>query len=195
MSTRRLSTSDAQLRALERRAQESGDPDDQAAVLLQRVRVGALDRLRLELAVQCGHEPARRAAVAPAGRSFADLPPGALALLLQVLADLAAQQPRSVRLAMALKEAALELFRTDQEPAGRSVVEAVAAAMARAKRLGRRPKTAAEAGAGWIFSAALELAEARLERRTPTPAAVQSLDAALRTTRYGIDVVAPALLA
>ena len=57
--TRRLSTSDAQLRSLERRALESGDPDDQAALLLQRVRVGALDRLRLELAVQCGHEPAQ----------------------------------------------------------------------------------------------------------------------------------------
>lgn len=193
--TRRLSTSDAQLRSLERRALESGDPDDQAALLLQRVRVGALDRLRLELAVQCGHEPARRAAGAAAGRSFADLPPGALALLLEVLADLAAQQPRSVRLSMALKEAALELVRSDRSSTARAeLLEAVAAAIARAKRLGRRPRSANEAGAGWIFAAALELAEALLSGRTPTPATVQSLDDALRTTRYGVTVVAPALV-
>lgn len=194
--TRRLSTSDAQLRALERRALETNDADDQAALLLQRTRVGALDRLRLELAAQCGHEAARRATGAKPDRSFAELPPGALSLLLEVLADLAAQEPRSVRLAMALKQAALELFRTERGPGERKeLLESIAAAVARAKRLGRRPRTVKEAGAGWIFSASLELAESLLDGGAAKLDALRSLDDALRTTSYGRAVVAIVLLA
>lgn len=195
MTTRPRATSDLQLRALERRALETGDADDQAAWLLQRTRVGALDRLRLELAAQCGHEGARRAVGAAAERSFAALPPGALPALLELLAELASAQPRSVRLAMALKEAALELVRPDATRAERTdVLVSIAAAIARAKRMARRPRTAAEGGAGWIFSAALELAESLLDRGVASPAALQSLDEALRSARFR-GAVAAALLA
>ncbi len=50
--------SDARLRELERRWKETGSPDDEAAYLLERVRVGDLTRERLELAAYCGHEAA-----------------------------------------------------------------------------------------------------------------------------------------
>jgi hypothetical protein len=53
--------SDQKLRDLERRFKETGSPDDEAAWLLERVRVGDLTRERLELAAYCGHEGARRA--------------------------------------------------------------------------------------------------------------------------------------
>ena len=43
--------SDAKLRELERRWKESGAVEDEAAYLLERVRVGDLTRERLELAV------------------------------------------------------------------------------------------------------------------------------------------------
>ena len=42
--------SDQRLRELERRWKESGSPDDEAAYLLERVRVGDLTRERLHLA-------------------------------------------------------------------------------------------------------------------------------------------------
>ena len=62
--------SDQRLRELERRWKETNSPDDEAAYLLERVRVGDLPRERLELAAYCGHEGARRAtsADAPARR-------------------------------------------------------------------------------------------------------------------------------
>ena len=53
--------SDTRLRELERRWKETGSPDDEAAYLLERVRVGDLTQERLELAAYCGHEGARRA--------------------------------------------------------------------------------------------------------------------------------------
>ncbi|MCW8137454.1 MAG: hypothetical protein KIT58_00945 [Planctomycetota bacterium] len=53
--------SDQKLRELERRWRETGSPDDKAAYLLERVRVGDLTQERLELAAYCGHEGARRA--------------------------------------------------------------------------------------------------------------------------------------
>ncbi len=53
--------SDARLRELERRWKETQSPDDEAAYLLERVRVGDLTRERLELAAYCGHERARQA--------------------------------------------------------------------------------------------------------------------------------------
>ncbi|MBX3467746.1 MAG: hypothetical protein KF878_12750 [Planctomycetes bacterium] len=53
--------SDAKLRELERRWRETGAVEDEAAYLLERVRVGDLTRERLELAAYCGHEGARRA--------------------------------------------------------------------------------------------------------------------------------------
>ncbi|MBX3467761.1 MAG: hypothetical protein KF878_12830 [Planctomycetes bacterium] len=52
--------SDTKLRDLERRWRETGSPDDEAAYLLERVRVGDLTQERLELAAYCGHEGARR---------------------------------------------------------------------------------------------------------------------------------------
>ncbi|MCW8137456.1 MAG: hypothetical protein KIT58_00955 [Planctomycetota bacterium] len=52
--------SDTRLRELERRWNETGSPDDEAAYLLERVRVGDLTQERLELAAYCGHEGARR---------------------------------------------------------------------------------------------------------------------------------------
>ncbi len=52
--------SDTKLRDLERRWEETGSPDDEAAYLLERVRVGDLSRERLELAAYCGHEGARK---------------------------------------------------------------------------------------------------------------------------------------
>jgi hypothetical protein len=53
--------SDTRLRELERRWKETGSPDDEAAYLKERVRVGDLTQERLELAAYCGHEGARRA--------------------------------------------------------------------------------------------------------------------------------------
>ncbi|MCW8137500.1 MAG: hypothetical protein KIT58_01180 [Planctomycetota bacterium] len=52
--------SDTRLRELERRWKETGSPDDEAAYLQERVRVGDLTQERLELAAYCGHEGARR---------------------------------------------------------------------------------------------------------------------------------------
>lgn len=53
--------SDATLRELERRWKATGSVEDEAAFLLERVRVGDLTRERLELAAHCGHEAASRA--------------------------------------------------------------------------------------------------------------------------------------
>lgn len=50
-----VTVSDAKLRELERRWKETGSVEDEAAYLLQRVRVGDLSRERLELAAYCGH--------------------------------------------------------------------------------------------------------------------------------------------
>ena len=50
--------SDAKLRDLERRWKETGSPDDEAAYLLERVRVGDLSRERLELAAYGAHRAA-----------------------------------------------------------------------------------------------------------------------------------------
>lgn len=54
-------TADDRLRALERRWRETGDRADEGALLLERVRLGLLDRTQLELAAFCAHEGARRA--------------------------------------------------------------------------------------------------------------------------------------
>jgi hypothetical protein len=48
-------TTDAHLRDLERRFLQSGSSGDEAAWLLERVRVGDLTQKRLELAAYCGH--------------------------------------------------------------------------------------------------------------------------------------------
>jgi hypothetical protein len=53
--------SDTRLRDLERRWMETGSVQDEAVFLLERVRVGDLTRVRLELAAYCGHEAASRA--------------------------------------------------------------------------------------------------------------------------------------
>ncbi|MGE0707023.1 MAG: hypothetical protein AB7N76_02470 [Planctomycetota bacterium] len=50
--------SDESLRRLERRWQETGAVDDEAALLTERARVGALDPERLRLAAYCGHPAA-----------------------------------------------------------------------------------------------------------------------------------------
>lgn len=61
--------SDAGLRELERRWRASGAPGDEARVLAERLRQGALSRERLELAAHVGHVAAREAlGVVPAGR-------------------------------------------------------------------------------------------------------------------------------
>ena len=52
---------DERLRNLQRRWQETGSVHDEAAYLLERVRVGNLSKERLELAAYCGHEGAREA--------------------------------------------------------------------------------------------------------------------------------------
>jgi len=49
---------DSKLRELERRWKESGSVEDEARYLLGRVRVGNLERGKLELAAYCGHEGA-----------------------------------------------------------------------------------------------------------------------------------------
>lgn len=64
---------DTRLRQLERRWKETGSVRDEADYLLERVRVGDLDRNRLDLAAYLGHEASRLAR-----RSF----PGRWALLL-----------------------------------------------------------------------------------------------------------------
>ena len=52
---------DTKLRELERRWKESNAAEDEAAYLLERVRVGDLEKEKLELAAYCGHEGARLA--------------------------------------------------------------------------------------------------------------------------------------
>lgn len=47
---------DSHLRELERRFKESGSVEDEVAYLLERVRLGELDRDMLELAAYCGHQ-------------------------------------------------------------------------------------------------------------------------------------------
>lgn len=49
---------DSRLRALERRWKETGTVQDEAAYLVERVRVGDLERSKLELAAVCRHEAA-----------------------------------------------------------------------------------------------------------------------------------------
>lgn len=51
--------SDATLRARQKAAEKSGDLEDQARALLERVRAGTLSRERLELAAYCGDAGAR----------------------------------------------------------------------------------------------------------------------------------------
>lgn len=68
--------SDTRLRELRRRFDETGAPQDEAAWLNERVRMGELSRERLELAAYCGHEAARRvigASVVAAPRAPAEL--------------------------------------------------------------------------------------------------------------------------
>jgi len=50
---------DSKLRELERRWKETGSVEDEARYLLERVRVGDLEREKLALAAYCGHEGAR----------------------------------------------------------------------------------------------------------------------------------------
>lgn len=57
--------SDTKLRELERRWKETGSISDEAACLLERVRVGDLTRERLELAAYCGHSAACAALAVP----------------------------------------------------------------------------------------------------------------------------------
>ncbi len=64
--------SDERLRELERRWRESGSVEDEAAWLLERVRVGELDQDRLELAAYCGHGAARVALGDAAARPAED---------------------------------------------------------------------------------------------------------------------------
>jgi len=63
--------SDANLRELERRWRKTGDVEDEAVWLLERVRAGELGRSELNLAAYCGHEAARRSlgSAAPVVRS------------------------------------------------------------------------------------------------------------------------------
>lgn len=53
--------SDDRLRQLERRFRASGAAEDEAAFLLERVRVGDLDQAGLELAAYCGHQASQLA--------------------------------------------------------------------------------------------------------------------------------------
>lgn len=53
--------SDTQLRALERRWRETGAVEDEAAYLLERVRAGDLEPIKLEHAAYCGHEASLKA--------------------------------------------------------------------------------------------------------------------------------------
>lgn len=56
---------DERLRDLGRRAEGPGGVEVEARLLLERVRVGELERDRLELAAYCGHEAARLATSTP----------------------------------------------------------------------------------------------------------------------------------
>jgi len=55
--------SDARLRQLERRWQQTGAQDDEARYLKARIRAGSLQQRRVELAAYLGHEPSRAALV------------------------------------------------------------------------------------------------------------------------------------
>jgi hypothetical protein len=60
-AARTAPSSDSKLRDLERRWRRTGSVEDEAAYLIERVRVGDLTQERLDLAAYCGHEAATRA--------------------------------------------------------------------------------------------------------------------------------------
>lgn len=72
---------DRRLRELERRWQETGNVQDEAAYLVERVRAGDLRRERLELAARWGHAGARQAV------ESGDPWPGARAVIDRTLPD------------------------------------------------------------------------------------------------------------
>ena len=53
--------SDSRLRTLERRWKETGAAEDEAAYLIERMRVGGLSQERLLIAAQLGHQPSQQA--------------------------------------------------------------------------------------------------------------------------------------
>ncbi len=65
---------DEELRRLERRWRKTNALEDETRYLLERVRVGALTRERLELAAYCGHSGARRATAQTVGSGLDLLP-------------------------------------------------------------------------------------------------------------------------
>lgn len=69
---------DADLQTLRRRAEATGAPDDRAALLRARVRVGELALERVELAAYCGDEAARAVCGPVEAQGWAN--PGALSL-------------------------------------------------------------------------------------------------------------------
>jgi hypothetical protein len=71
---RRDRMSDAKLRGLERRWRETGAVEDEAAYVLERMRVGDLRPERVELAAYCGHAGARAALGPGAPAVFSVLP-------------------------------------------------------------------------------------------------------------------------
>ncbi|MCO5170207.1 MAG: hypothetical protein M9894_28055 [Planctomycetes bacterium] len=92
---------DARLREVERRWRESGNVDDEAAFLRERVRVGALPDERLRVAAGLGHPAALRASRVEALRH--DASPRTLADLVA-----AAGTPACQRAALIVTEAALK---------------------------------------------------------------------------------------
>ncbi|MCO5168778.1 MAG: hypothetical protein M9894_20760 [Planctomycetes bacterium] len=91
---------DEQLRRGERRWRASGSPEDEARHLRDRLRAGRVDLVRLALAAECGHAPAR-VALARAPRPPADLDDLARRV------GRAADDEARVRAAAALAQAAL----------------------------------------------------------------------------------------
>lgn len=117
--------SDAGLRKAERRWRETGAVGDEAAYLLERVRVGDLKRERLVLAAYCGHKAARVAlgegapsvpadtrswiaGIDPSVHGVVDVAVGRLAQLLAQAAGKASRGPRVSTIRQAVRWAESE---------------------------------------------------------------------------------------
>ncbi|MCO5169852.1 MAG: hypothetical protein M9894_26240 [Planctomycetes bacterium] len=140
--------SDDRLRDLERRWHAAGAPEDDARLLLERVRAGALTHDELGLAARLGHP----GACAALGRRPDDLP--------ALCAALAAQDVLRARAALALAEVALPAWTWPRPPEEAVPGEWVRDAVATLRAARARPGPgAAEAGleaAGLARDAAYE---------------------------------------
>lgn len=154
--------SDERLKTLEQRFRESGQVDDEAAWLVERIRVGGLSRAQLNLAASLGHPAARAALGRPRDHD--------LARALEAMRG--AERELRVRVALALARFLQErLQRPEWGPPLDRVSEWLAAPSARGARACRDedPSEWSEQPGGSAVSAALWCVTEPSDRDDPWP--------------------------